>query len=208
VPRQTAAEDLFVSGHCCKATVVATHRSTAPQRRADAVSIAMRVIADHGATTASVQKVADEMGISQPYVFRLFGSRRGLFLACLDELESRIREGMRESANRASGEPLPAIQAGYRTLIADGVITGLWLQACAAARSDEIIAARCRAVIATVLDEADALSSAGPEAVTASLARATLVLTMQAVGMDISAGIESALRTLRTAEASVNGARW
>ncbi len=186
---------------------MATHRSTAPRRRADAVAIAMRVIADHGATTASVQKVADEMGVSQPYVFRLFGSRRGLLLACLDELESRIRDAMRESANRASDEPLPAIKAGYRALITDGVIPGLWLQACAAARSDEMIAARCRAVIATILDEADALSSAGPEAVTASLARATLVLTMQAVGMDISAGIDTALSTLRTADASVNGAR-
>lgn len=87
-------------------------------------------------------------------------------------------------------------------LIAGGVITGLWLQACAAARSDEVIAARCQAVIVTILDETDTLSSAGPEAVTADLARATLVLTKQAVGMDISEGIDTALRTLRTIEAN------
>ncbi|GAA4934679.1 TetR/AcrR family transcriptional regulator [Actinoplanes utahensis] len=179
---------------------MATQRSTAPRRRSDAVAIAMRVIADHGATTASVQKVADEMGVSQPYVFRLFGSRRGLLLACLDELESRIRGAMRDSSRDVAGEPLPAIRAGYRNLIADGVITGLWLQACAAARSDEVVAARCRAVIAAILDEAEALSSAGPQAVTASLARATLVLTMQAIGMDVSAGIDTALTTLRSTE--------
>lgn len=198
---------LFVSGYYCKAAVMAANRSTAPRRRADAVTIAMRVIADHGATTASVQKVADEMGVSQSYVFRLFGSRRGLLLACLDEMEFRIRDTMRVSADSVPGEPLPAIRAGYRGLIADGVITGLWLQACAAARSDEVIAARCRAVIAAILDETDALSSAGPEAVTAVLARATLVLTMQAVGIDISAGIDAGLGTLRTAEVSATGNR-
>ena len=175
---------------------MATQRSTAPRRRSDAVAIAMRVIADHGATTASVQKVADGMGVSQPYVFRLFGSKQGLFLACLDEMESRIRTAMRQAAG-GDPEPLPAIRAGYRELIADGVITGLWLQACAAARADEVIAARCRAMIAAVLDEAQTLSGAGPEAVTASLARGTLVVMMQAVGMDISAGIQPALDALR-----------
>lgn len=183
------------------------HRSTAPRRRTDAIAIAMHVIADHGATTASVQKVADRMGVSQSYVFRLFGSRRGLFLACLDELESRIRDAIRSSATRDPHQPLPAMKAGYRTLIGDGVITGLWLQACAAARSDEIIAARCRAVIAAVLDEAQASAGtrAGTEAVTAALARATLVLTMQAIGMDISAGIDAALTTLRHTEANTTG---
>lgn len=184
-----------------------THRSTAPRRRADAITIAMHVIADHGATTASVQRVADEMGVSQSYVFRLFGTRRGLFLACLDELESRIRVAIRSSANSTPHEPLPAMEAGYRALIADGVITGLWLQACAAARSDEIIAARCRTVIATILDEAQtsAGTQTGTEAVTASLARATLVLTMQAIGMDISDGIDAALTTLRRTETNTAG---
>lgn len=184
-----------------------THRSTAPRRRADAITIAMHVIADHGATTASVQRVADEMGVSQSYVFRLFGTRRGLFLACLDELESRIRVAIRSSANSTPHEPLPAMKAGYRALIADGVITGLWLQACAAARSDEIIAARCRTVIATILDEAQtsAGTQTGTEAVTASLARATLVLTMQAIGMDISDGIDAALTTLRRTETNTAG---
>ncbi len=107
----------------------------------------MRVFADHGLTTASIQKVADRMGVSQPYVFRLFGSKRNLFLACLDELEARIGQVLQQEAGVHPAEPLPAMRAlpdAHR----GRVVTGLWLQACAAARSDEVVAAHCRALVA------------------------------------------------------------
>ncbi|WP_326557379.1 TetR/AcrR family transcriptional regulator [Micromonospora sp. NBC_01796] len=179
-----------------------TQRSTAPRRRADAVDIGMRVFADHGLTTASVQKVADRMGVSQPYVFRLFGSKRDLFLACLDELETRVRQVFRQAAAENPENPLPAMRADFRALIADGVVTGLWLQACAAARSDEAVATRCRAVIAGVLYEAEHLSKAGPQELRGTLALGALVVMLQALGMDLSAGSQAAIDSLRAAEAT------
>ncbi|TCB90734.1 TetR/AcrR family transcriptional regulator [Micromonospora zingiberis] len=181
---------------------MATQRSTAPRRRADAVDIGMRVFADHGLTTASVQQVADQMGVSQPYVFRLFGSKREFFLACLDEMEARIRQVLRQTAVECPDDPLPAMRAGFRALIADGVVTGLWLQACAAARSDEAVAARCRALIGGILDEAEQLSTAGPQELRGTLALGALVVMLQALGMDLSEGSQAAIDSLRATAAT------
>jgi AcrR family transcriptional regulator len=177
-------------------------RSTAPRRRTDAVDIGMRVFAEHGLTTASVQRVADEMGVSQPYVFRLFGSKRAFFLACVDRLEARIREVLHQAAAQNPGDPLPAMRAGFRALIADGVVTGLWLQACAAARSDEAVAARCRTVIGGILDEAERLSTAEPRELRGTLALGALVVMLQAVGVDLSQGSQAAIDSLRGTEAT------
>ncbi|MFY1689681.1 TetR/AcrR family transcriptional regulator [Plantactinospora sp. WMMB782] len=173
-------------------------RSTAPRRRSDAVDIGLRVFADHGLTTAAVQKVADQMGVSQPYVFRLFGSKRDFFLACLAELEARIRQVIGQTAAQRPDTPLPAMRAGFRALIADGVITGFWLQACAVARSDEVVAVRCRAVLRGVLDEADRHSAAGAEELRDTMARGALVVMLQALGVDLTEGSQAAVDSLRT----------
>ncbi|MGI5211794.1 TetR/AcrR family transcriptional regulator [Plantactinospora sp. CA-290183] len=179
-----------------------TQRSTAPRRRTDAVDIGMRVFADHGLTTASVQKVADQMGVSQPYVFRLFGSKRDLFLACVDGMEARIRQVLHQATAQNPGDPLPAMRAGFRALIADGVVTGMWLQACAVARSDEVVAARCRAVIGGIVEEVEQLSMAGPQELRGTLALGALVVMLQALGMDLSEGSQAAIDSLRGAEAT------
>jgi AcrR family transcriptional regulator len=176
---------------------MALQRSTAPRRRTDAIDIGMRVFAEHGLTTASVQKVADAMGVSQPYVFRLFGSKRDFFLACLDEMEARIRQVLQQAAADSPHDPLPAMRAGFRLMIADGVATVLWLQACASARSDEIVAARCRAVLGTILAESERLSAADPQEMRGSLALGALIVMLQALGVDLSDGSQAAIDSLR-----------
>lgn len=157
----------------------------------------MRVFADHGLTTAAVQRIADEIGVSQPYVFRLFGSKRAFFLACMDEMEVRVREVFRQSAAAAPEQPFEAMGAGFRDLIADGVISGLWIQSCAAARGDEAIAARCRTFLAGVLEEVDQVTGAGADALAQFLGTGSLVMVLQAVGADLTAGSQGAIEVLR-----------
>ena len=111
-------------------------RGTAPQRRTQAVGAAVKAIADLGLTTSAVQRVAEDIGVSQTYVFRLFGSKQALMLACLDEMEERVRAVFRDAAEADLDEPLEAMGAGFRSLVADGSLSGFWLQACAAARGD------------------------------------------------------------------------
>lgn len=173
-----------------------TERSTAARRRAAAVAAAMRVFVSHGVTTSAIQQVADEIGVSQPYLFRLFGSKQALFLACLDELVVRVGTVFRAAATDSRSDPLLAMGEGFRDLVADGVISGLWLQACAAARSDEAVALRCRAVLSEVLREAGRLTGAGPAELTGFLANGSLVMLLQALGMDLSDGSRAAVDAL------------
>ncbi|MEV6597996.1 TetR/AcrR family transcriptional regulator [Actinoplanes sp. NPDC051346] len=174
-----------------------TERGTAAKRRADAVAAGMGVFAHQGLTTAAIQQIADEVGVSQPYVFRLFGSKQAIFLACVDELEVRIRGVFRRAAAASPDDPLRAMGADFRDLIADGVISGLWLQACAIARADETVAARCRALICGVLEEAERLTAATPEDLARFLANGALVTVLQAVGADLTGGSQAAVNSLR-----------
>lgn len=173
-------------------------RSTATVRRTQAIASGIRVFADRGLTTSAMQQVADEIGVSQPYVFRLFGSKKAFFLACVDELERRLCEVFGQAAATSPGDPLQAIRAGFRELVADGVITGLWLQACATARADETVAARCRRLLAAVLDEAERLTEAAPDDLARSLANGALVVMLQALGVDLTGGSRAAVDSLRT----------
>ena len=82
-----------------------TTRSTAAARRDDVLDAAMIEFAEHGFEGASTEDIARRAGISQPYLFRLFGTKKELFKAsvarCLREtleLFQRAAEGKRGKA--------------------------------------------------------------------------------------------------------------
>ena len=89
-----------------------TERKTAEERREAVLDAAMIEFAERGLHGASTEAIAQRAGISQPYVFRLFGTKRELFKAmtarCLREtLETfqRAAEGKRgEDALVAMGQ--------------------------------------------------------------------------------------------------------
>ena len=61
----------------------------------------------HGASTDAIARRA---GISQPYLFRLFGSKKELFIAVIDDCFARTLESFRAAAAGMSGaEALEAI---------------------------------------------------------------------------------------------------
>ena len=57
-------------------------RMSATDRRTEIVGIAVGHFANGGYHGTSTEAIAAEAGISQPYLFRLFGTKRELFLAC------------------------------------------------------------------------------------------------------------------------------
>ena len=88
-----------------------TTRSTAAERRDDVLDAAMIEFAEHGYEGTSTEDIARRAGISQPYLFRLFGTKKELFKAssarCLREtleMFQRAAEGKRgEEALHAMG---------------------------------------------------------------------------------------------------------
>lgn len=155
----------------------------------------LSAFADRGMTTAAIQQVADRMGVSQPYVFRLFGSKRAFFLACIDSLPALTAEALVRNAAEDE-DPMEAMGSGFRDVVADVAISGFWLQACAAARADEEIALRCRGVVASVLRAARAGTGADAEELAVFFGRAALVMMFQTLGIDLSEGSHAAVAAL------------
>lgn len=170
-------------------------KRSAAERRTQAVAEGLSAFADHGLTTAAIAQVAERIGVSQPYVFRLFGSKQAFFLACIDELPDRIT-GMFLQAAQGADDPMEEMGAGFRVLVSDGVISGFWLQACAAARADDEIARRCRGVISRALRVAQDSTGADANGLAAFFGRGALVMMLQTLGVDLSEGSQAAVAAL------------
>ena len=89
-----------------------TERKTAEERREAILGEALVELAERGYDGASTDAIARRAGISQPYLFRLFGTKKELFVAtvarCFAEtlgMFQRAAEGLRgEEALHAMGE--------------------------------------------------------------------------------------------------------
>ena len=67
-------------------------RKSAEARREEIVGIALRHFAQGGYHGTSTEAIAREAGISQPYLFRLFRTKRDLFLACVERCFATVKD--------------------------------------------------------------------------------------------------------------------
>src|SRR3954454_17097072 len=89
-------------------------RKSADERREEILAVALRHFAIGGLHGTSTEAIAREAGISQPYLFRLFRTKRELFLACVDRADGRVSETFRRAAAAApEGEALKAMGNAY-----------------------------------------------------------------------------------------------
>src|SRR6185437_10220126 len=87
-------------------------RLTATERKDEVLDAALIEFAEHGFEGTSTEDIARRAGISQPYLFRLFGTKKELFRASVSrcfretlEMFQRAAEGRRgEEALKAMGE--------------------------------------------------------------------------------------------------------
>jgi AcrR family transcriptional regulator len=89
-------------------------RLTAPERREQILEAAVTVFAERGYEGASTDVIARMAGISQPYLFRLFGTKRDLIVATIRRCFEDTQELFIRSAKGLSGEEaMMAIGAAY-----------------------------------------------------------------------------------------------
>jgi AcrR family transcriptional regulator len=97
---------------------VTTTRKSAEERREDVLEAAREVFAEHGLSGASTDEIARRAGISQPYLFRLFRTKKELFLATVERCHQETRETFERAAEGKTGEQaLKAMGQAYRELI-------------------------------------------------------------------------------------------
>src|SRR3954447_22418874 len=108
-------------------------RMSADERREAVLRVAIAEFARTGLHGTSTEKIAAGAGISHPYLFRLFGTKKELFLACLDRCHERLRDTFTRAAEGAGDEDrLHAMGKAYVDLLADREMLLLQLQGYAA----------------------------------------------------------------------------
>ena len=114
-------------------------RQTATERREALVEAAVDHFAQTGLHGTAVSAITDQIGITQPYAFSLFGTKKGLFLAAVERGCDRIEEAFRAAAAGAGEEgPLAAMGAAYGALLTDRSLLLMQLQGYSACGDDEI----------------------------------------------------------------------
>jgi AcrR family transcriptional regulator len=83
-------------------------RQTAEQRRGDLLRAAMSEFSKGGLNGTSTDDIARAAGISQPYLFRLFRSKKHLFLAAIDRCYDTTAEMFLDAASTAAPDATPA----------------------------------------------------------------------------------------------------
>ncbi len=121
--------------------VVVTHeRKTKDDRREEILTAALGVFAEQGLHGASTDEIARRAGISQPYVFRLFGTKKELFAAVVARCFRQTLAVFQTAAEGKRGEAaLQAIGDAYAALLdGDGAYLRAQMQAYAACGDPEL----------------------------------------------------------------------
>jgi AcrR family transcriptional regulator len=120
-------------------------RQTAEERRTAVLAAAITEFALSGYAGTSTESIATRAGISQPYLFRLFGTKKDLFVATFDLVGDRIiRELTAVSDGLEGEEALEAMGTAYVELMQDPELLQVQLHGFAAAPADPDIARSCR----------------------------------------------------------------
>ena len=121
---------------------VAAPRKTAGERREAILREALVEFADKGLAGASTDTIARRAGISQPYLFRLFGTKKELVVATVERCLRETLEMFHEAAAGLSGEDaLKAIGEAYmRSITEDPVKLRGQMQSYAACQDDDVCA--------------------------------------------------------------------
>lgn len=110
-----------------------------PERREQVLAIAAEEFAEAGLHGASTETIARRAEITQAYVFRIFGTKKALFLEVVVAAFDRLTEAMRGAAGTKDGlDALRPMGARYNAMLADRTSLLLQLQGFAACGDPDV----------------------------------------------------------------------
>ncbi len=161
-------------------------RMTAEERREAILEAAREEFAARGLHGAHTDEIARRAGISQPYIFRLFGTKKDLYKAAAQRCLRLTLETFQRAAEGLRGEEaLHAMGQAYGQLIAqDRTMLSAQLQAYAACGDDPDISKVVRNGFGDLVAYVERVSGASPERVAAFFAKGMLFNVIAAMGLD------------------------
>jgi AcrR family transcriptional regulator len=133
-------------------TTQARQRLTSEERRQAVLETACHVFSRSSYRGATTAEIARESGISEPILYRHFGSKRDLYLACLDSAWDAFRATAEQAIAEDPEKCLGAIADLYMAKGTKIRVIDLWIQALNEASGDKVIAAAVRKQIREVHD--------------------------------------------------------
>ena len=119
--------------------MIVAARMSGTERRSQVLGIAAVEFADRGLHGASIEVIAREADITQAYVFRMFGTKKALFLELIGAAFDDFSDGMADAAGDARGlDALALMGARYYESLADRTTLLLQLQGFAASGDAEV----------------------------------------------------------------------
>ena len=114
-------------------TYFAMVRMKAEERRQAIIDVAIDEFGAGGLAGTNVESIARRVRVTGPYVFRLFGTKTALFLACVEVCFAETHDAFESAAAGLSGDhALQAMGRAYGELLKDRSKLRLQLQAYAA----------------------------------------------------------------------------
>jgi AcrR family transcriptional regulator len=125
------------------APTTGTQRQTADERRDAVITAAVHEFAAGGYVGTSTESIARAVGVSQPYLFQLFGTKRELFLAVVRRCFERTRlvfheAALRHATDRPDCSVLHSMGLAYMQLLSDRDLLRIHLQAYAACGDEDV----------------------------------------------------------------------
>lgn len=164
---------------------------TGDQRREQILRAARHVFAEHG-YAATTDEIARAAGVSQPYVVRLFGSKRELFVAAHRQATQEVLDAL--------GAPSPGPRAGeemagaYAAMIEDRDLLRLVMHGFLA--DDEEVARRARQTLGEAFALFRARTGADEDEARTFVAQGMLLNVLVAVRTPEHAGESAAVDAL------------
>jgi AcrR family transcriptional regulator len=158
---------------------------SADERRQEVLTAATAAFAQGGYEGTSTEDVAQRAGISQPYIFRLFGSKRELFVAVVERCFQRTNETLESAARGLSGkDALHAMGNAYTELIRDPSLLRVELHAFTASVQDAEVRRAAQKGMRTIWEMAARVSGVDSGSLRAWLADGMLCNVMAALGLE------------------------
>lgn len=164
-------------------------RMSAEERRESVVRAAITEFARGGYQGTSTEAIARRVGVSQPYLFRLFPNKQAIFLAAAERCLEDSREVFAEASDGLEGEEaLRAMAEAYHRLIVDdGDKLLMQMQmyaavAAAEASGDHAFGKSLRAAWTRMWDDVHLALGADEHGTTSFLAYGMLINTLASLG--------------------------
>jgi AcrR family transcriptional regulator len=159
---------------------------SAEQRRELVLDAARAEFGERGYEATTTESIARRVGVSQPYLFRLFPNKRAMFMAAADGCFDQVEAMFERAADGLTGEAaLMAIGRAYNGLLDNRAVLRMQLHMWATACHDTEVRDLARRRMARLWQAAQRISGADDTRIMQFMASGMLVNIMAAMDLPL-----------------------